>query len=641
MDTGTVPVSDTSLPVTAPVSETALPAALSNSDNIAPIDEQNVERDSIPPKPSQSIAARRNYLEEINHDPTPSELQPSKRQSFYNGEERNIINRYKDAYYAASNAETRRDIVSAQIAVELFEHWRKEGVHIRDRKKRSDELILWIRNNWRLKKPREPPTINVNPINVLWWTQWDRVFAEIARLKNVSEANAYTPGWFGSRMTAMGNILAKMPPAEKMDFDRSVADMSTRGYSEDIKRRLAKKHLPERFAKAAGENFLEMGALSITIVAYTTPDGQFCIETQDSVAEILGITASPIDEQYREETDCFQKVVSLYIKNLMQMSGREIVPEKPSIQVTPSYLSTLISYDEMNFPKISPTFVPSKTPKTVMEPLYRLFLQHHYWLASGRQLQKPVYADFTRNQAAYVDAEYLPANPTDFKLKEPRKLAVQYHVKFFEHILARQQDEKLGPSKAFRFKSFKKSGKLRPSKYPDEVPTSGMDSSNGPIFVPRQRQKKYLPENQASMQTTFAADPSAEINEQIPDIDTSPSYPPTSATVQAHLPGISMSADRSECPGNVIQTLTPEDTPEAIALPKRGRPKKTNAPTNIDATADKPVPAKGGRPKKDNMPTDIAPTTSTNQAEPARPLSVPPGDVADSQPRRSTRINQT
>lgn len=72
---------------------------------------------------------------------------------------------------------------------------------------------------------------------ILWKTQPDKVFAEIAKLLNTPTANATTPGWFSKRLPAISQILAQMTPAEQEELDREGERLQVEGNSEEEKRR--------------------------------------------------------------------------------------------------------------------------------------------------------------------------------------------------------------------------------------------------------------------------------------------------------------------------------------------------------------------------------------------------------------------
>lgn len=74
----------------------------------------------------------------------------------------------------------------------------------------------------------------------LWLTREQDVLAEIATLLGVAEATTKTPGWFGLRMKALGNILERMTPEEKAALDIERERISQEGHPEEIRRRFVR-----------------------------------------------------------------------------------------------------------------------------------------------------------------------------------------------------------------------------------------------------------------------------------------------------------------------------------------------------------------------------------------------------------------
>jgi len=78
--------------------------------------------------------------------------------------------------------------------------------------------------------------LKVKPIEVLWQTRQQDVFAEIARLLGILSADANTPGWFQKRMLAMKNILSMMSDEEAEQLERERERIGTQGYPDYIQR---------------------------------------------------------------------------------------------------------------------------------------------------------------------------------------------------------------------------------------------------------------------------------------------------------------------------------------------------------------------------------------------------------------------
>lgn len=155
-----------------------------------------------------------------------------------------------------------------------------------------------MQNNWRPRQSskEQAPNFTVKPIEVLWNTRRDEVFAEIAKLLNVAYADATTPEWFNKHMKALHILKSRLTEEEQSALDHEVIRLAEQGYPEEQKRRsalvpmsivtivpilysrCAERYSRIRLETAAQNNWLEMGMLSITFAIRTTPDGQLAIE---------------------------------------------------------------------------------------------------------------------------------------------------------------------------------------------------------------------------------------------------------------------------------------------------------------------------------------------------------------------------
>ena len=96
----------------------------------------------------------------------------------------------------------------------------------------SKALLFWIRNNWRLDSQERQVKLNVKRTDVLWSQHRETVLSEIASLMGTETIDTSTRGWFGKRMTAMGNIIARMSDAERKELDLEVEKFASTGYPE-------------------------------------------------------------------------------------------------------------------------------------------------------------------------------------------------------------------------------------------------------------------------------------------------------------------------------------------------------------------------------------------------------------------------
>jgi hypothetical protein len=79
--------------------------------------------------------------------------------------------------------------------------------------------------------------INVKLTTALWMTRQEDVWPEIASLLGVPEASTGTKGWFDVRMKAIGNLIARMSPAEKEELMKERDRIAQEGHPEEIKRK--------------------------------------------------------------------------------------------------------------------------------------------------------------------------------------------------------------------------------------------------------------------------------------------------------------------------------------------------------------------------------------------------------------------
>jgi hypothetical protein len=112
------------------------------------------------------------------------------------------------------------------------------------------EVVAWVRNTWRLPKPATSvPKVQMKLklTDVLWLTRREDALAEIATLLGVSEATTNTPGWFGVRTKALGNIIQRMSLEEKGALEKDRNRLCREGHPEERRRRFVQCHLAQEY----------------------------------------------------------------------------------------------------------------------------------------------------------------------------------------------------------------------------------------------------------------------------------------------------------------------------------------------------------------------------------------------------------
>ena len=178
-----------------------------------------------------------------------------RRPPVYDAQERAILELRKDDYLAAGSKDGRNQVLKEMLAA-IFNYWTSQGKAITNPEHTSKvswisapasdissvlkNVIAWARNTWRLPKCTTSALkmqINVKLTSALWLTHEKDVHAEIASLLGVPEATTTTPGWFGTRMKAMGNIIARMSPEEKATLEQERERISWEGHLEELRRK--------------------------------------------------------------------------------------------------------------------------------------------------------------------------------------------------------------------------------------------------------------------------------------------------------------------------------------------------------------------------------------------------------------------
>lgn len=73
--------------------------------------------------------------------------------------------------------------------------------------------------------------------DILWWTNQEKVFQEIALILGIEIANTSTPGWFQLRTKASKNIILAMSDEERKVLEDESDRMEKDGLPQDVQRR--------------------------------------------------------------------------------------------------------------------------------------------------------------------------------------------------------------------------------------------------------------------------------------------------------------------------------------------------------------------------------------------------------------------
>ncbi|KAF8964536.1 hypothetical protein BDZ97DRAFT_1918970 [Flammula alnicola] len=381
----------------------------------------------------------------------------------------------------------------------------------------------------------------VKKSEVMWYLHPEEVMKEVASLLGVEEATTTTTGWFQMRLPAIANILARMTPTEKAQFDAEVENMAKEGYPEETKRSIAKRFSTKRIAKVMDEHWKEMGLVSVMITAYTLPDRKLVIDAHDEIADLMGIPARSLIDSHPEEISKMKLLLMDYMKTLR---NKVQVPVMGSTDTNPGTQKVLLTTTSEGYPILPEPWRNGDESKKKLEELFSLYIGRHYKLATnGRTIHLP-YAAIMENHGAYFSPEYLPSS---FTVKRPRNLTKMALEAFFDHIEECQKDH--GPKGAFRFKSIKHGETLLPAKYPTSSSDADAATGAGAGGRRKARTKKSKTGAKATKRGSKAAKPKNPSN---PVND-----PTTSATFSHQAPGAGAVPSEESLPDPTTHLTTP------------------------------------------------------------------------------------
>ena len=136
------------------------------------------------------------------------------------------------------------------------------------------ELICWIRNNWRLKHRAgaELSRKKKSRIQIVWRDRKEEVLVEMQNLHNEegSAAAAVMDNRTKLRLwpTAAQNVYRRLDDEEKAEIDRAIAKIAAEGNPPDIQQKRAIKHGAAKIKQWSEEHWKDMGMLTVTFYAY-------------------------------------------------------------------------------------------------------------------------------------------------------------------------------------------------------------------------------------------------------------------------------------------------------------------------------------------------------------------------------------
>ncbi|KAF8805954.1 hypothetical protein BYT27DRAFT_7257783 [Phlegmacium glaucopus] len=249
--------------------------------------------------------------------------------------------------------------------------------------------------------------------------------------------------------------------------------------------------MAKRVEEAAREQWLELGAVSITFSAYTGQDGKTVVDAHDHILKMMSVSARSFLGTYKTEVTQMKRLIMEYVKTL-QTIANPAIPPPPGTSNEVSRKMILPKSNE-GFPVLPIPWPVEEYSKQDLEELFTLYVGQHYSmdqsqlnmpnitnigvyleLATGSRTAHVPFQAVSATQSAFINAEYLPCG---LSIKNPRNMRKDMLQAFFLHVAERQRQ--YGPEAAFRFKAIDKSGGIVRAKYANDGADADCDTHSG------------------------------------------------------------------------------------------------------------------------------------------------------------------
>ncbi|KAG6906070.1 hypothetical protein DXG01_016057 [Tephrocybe rancida] len=548
----------------------------------------------------------------------------------YGKEEKKVIKAHKMAFQEAHNMAGRDRVVQDLILPELLAFYKRTN-HPRVNAVEGDvgivkELKEWTSNNWRKTgTAKDSEDVKVNIAVIVERMFWDRVNETLCDLVGVEELGQDPQREFQVQNCAIKMVRKNLSPEEMVSVNAEKARVASSGNPPEKQHVTAERHGQSRIDAEDKKRFMEMGMLSLTLVAWVDSTGEFKVQAHDSMVFLKG---SQKDTFAERNTNFVNEMLRKFLQYIFYL--HDIVCVAPNIGAATIVTGTgvavptppepsrqvVLETDSRGFPRLPGVF-PGLTKDLVK--LCREYINAQYSIASGKPDSCMCVAEVCTNPKSFIAGGCLPKdwdmtgnvrkNSTKKILRDPQNMDKGMLLDLLEHW--RLQEKAHGCATALQFTHFMR-GKER-------LPTviAPAHTNNAMVSPQKKSTMKALDMNFQSNDgsvtqktATTVMETGNEISE-IVDINPRP----------AHLTGNELSTGIQRAPANRKAGTPPNSTTGKMGPLQghninEGATETTTPPNKNMGTTAITLPASGD-PGTDAQPaTDItaneAPGTSGN-----------------------------
>ena len=138
--------------------------------------------------------------------------------------------------------------------------------------------------------------MNVRAIDIIWRKRKEECEEELKEILGTEELDPTSPEYFQQRLAAAKVVLDRLSVSEREELNAEMARIKEQGHDKEVQQQyvpgqrlsmvtdipgalfsLAGRRADQRISNFAKERWLEMGMLTLTVAAYTLPNGQLAV----------------------------------------------------------------------------------------------------------------------------------------------------------------------------------------------------------------------------------------------------------------------------------------------------------------------------------------------------------------------------
>ncbi|KAF9489831.1 hypothetical protein BDN71DRAFT_1525987 [Pleurotus eryngii] len=265
----------------------------------------------------------------------------------------------------------------------------------------------------------------------------------------------------GYRSMAMWQIYFAMEPLERDAVKEEIAKLQVERNSEPVRRQYAMLRALKALDANCCNMFKRFGMLTYSIAVFLDPEGNPKFTSVD--AGRLIFKDNFIKDKRLEDQVWYhftQQVVALNKKRFGKVDDPTAVDNDIPVDALDSQIQLSKNADGT---LILPSRFVSNVPvhSKIVKQALRLFLNAHYFLASGRHDTKVPWTVLHQHCEEAVAADYLPTAPM-FKFGQPHNMVAELANEWYNILLAKQETEQ-----PFKFRVYynTKEKQMMPARY--------------------------------------------------------------------------------------------------------------------------------------------------------------------------------